>query len=130
MLSNHLILLHSLLLLPSIFPSTRVFSNESILHPSQKLPRAQPVKALSGQSPGPCWMDPHCPLPSPGDHRGGTGLRGPEMGVSACGGELPADARSTSESWRQGQGCPWLLQLPTWQGWCPDKPTTQQTKVR
>ena len=32
MLSNHLILCPSLLLLPSIFPSTRVFSNESALH--------------------------------------------------------------------------------------------------
>ena len=31
MLSKHLILCHSLLLLPSIFPSTRVFSNESVL---------------------------------------------------------------------------------------------------
>ena len=30
--SNHLILCHPLLLLPSIFPSTRVFSNESNLH--------------------------------------------------------------------------------------------------
>ena len=29
---NHLILCHPLLLLPSIFPSTRVFSNESLLH--------------------------------------------------------------------------------------------------
>ena len=32
MLSNHLILCHSLLLPPSIFPSIRVFSNESGLH--------------------------------------------------------------------------------------------------
>ena len=32
MLSNHLIVCCSLLLLPSIFPSTRVFSNESALH--------------------------------------------------------------------------------------------------
>ena len=32
MLSNHLILSHPLLLLPSIFPSIRVFSNESVLH--------------------------------------------------------------------------------------------------
>ena len=32
MLSNHLILCHALLLLPSIFPSIRVFSNESALH--------------------------------------------------------------------------------------------------
>ena len=30
--SNHLILCHSLLLLPSIFPSIRFFSNESALH--------------------------------------------------------------------------------------------------
>ena len=30
--SNHLILYHSLLLLPSIFPSINVFSNESALH--------------------------------------------------------------------------------------------------
>ena len=30
--SNHLILCHSLLLLPSIFPSIRVFSNKSALH--------------------------------------------------------------------------------------------------
>ena len=29
--SNHLILCHPLLLLPSIFPSSRVFSNESVL---------------------------------------------------------------------------------------------------
>ena len=32
MLYNHLILFHPLLLLPSIFPSIRVFSNESALH--------------------------------------------------------------------------------------------------
>ena len=32
MLSNHLILCLSLLLLPSIFPRVRVFSNESVLH--------------------------------------------------------------------------------------------------
>ena len=30
--SNHLILYHPLLLLPSFIPSTRVFSNESVLH--------------------------------------------------------------------------------------------------
>ena len=30
--SNHLIFCHHLLLLPSIFPSMRVFSNESVLH--------------------------------------------------------------------------------------------------
>ena len=30
--SNHLILCHSFLLPPSIFPSIRVFSNESVLH--------------------------------------------------------------------------------------------------
>ena len=32
MLSNHLILCRPLLFLPSIFPSIRVFSNESVLH--------------------------------------------------------------------------------------------------
>ena len=32
MASNHLILCHALLLLPSIFPNIRVFSNESALH--------------------------------------------------------------------------------------------------
>ena len=32
MLPNHLILFGSLLFLPSIFPSIRVFSNESVLH--------------------------------------------------------------------------------------------------
>ena len=32
MLSNHLILCHTLLLLPSIFPSIRIFSSESALH--------------------------------------------------------------------------------------------------
>ena len=32
MTSNHLILCHPLLLLPSVFPSIRVFSNESTLH--------------------------------------------------------------------------------------------------
>ena len=31
LLSNHLILCHSLLLLPSIFPSIRIFSDESVL---------------------------------------------------------------------------------------------------
>ena len=32
MLSNHLVLCHPLLLLPSIFPSNRVFSNQSVLY--------------------------------------------------------------------------------------------------
>ena len=32
MTSNHLILYHPLLLLPSVFLSIRVFSNESVLH--------------------------------------------------------------------------------------------------
>ena len=32
MLSNHLILCHPFLLLPSIFPGIKVFSNESALH--------------------------------------------------------------------------------------------------
>ena len=32
MLSNHLILCHPLLLLPSVFPNIRVFSNDSAFH--------------------------------------------------------------------------------------------------
>ena len=42
--SNHLILCHLLLLLPSIFPSIRIFSNESALHirwPKYKTPLLQ-----------------------------------------------------------------------------------------
>ena len=30
--SNHLLLCHSRLLLPSVFPSIKVFSNQSVLH--------------------------------------------------------------------------------------------------
>ena len=36
--SNHLILCRPLLLLPSIFPSVRVFSNESVLQPTMSQP--------------------------------------------------------------------------------------------
>ena len=36
--SNHLILCRPLLLLPSIFPSIRVFSNESVLQPTMSQP--------------------------------------------------------------------------------------------
>ena len=35
--SNHLILCHNLLLLPSVFPSIRVFSSESALHQVAKI---------------------------------------------------------------------------------------------
>ena len=37
MLSNHLVLCDPLLLLPSILPSIRVFSNESVLHQVTKV---------------------------------------------------------------------------------------------
>ena len=37
MASSHLILCHPLLLLPSIFPSIRVFSSESTLHQVAKV---------------------------------------------------------------------------------------------
>ena len=40
--SNHLILWHPLLLLPSIFPSIRVFSNESSSHEVAKVLEFQP----------------------------------------------------------------------------------------
>ena len=39
---NHLILCRSLCLLPSIFPSIRVFSNESLLHIRYKSTEASP----------------------------------------------------------------------------------------
>ena len=39
--SNHLILCHPFLLLPSIFPSIRVFSNESALHQVAKISELQ-----------------------------------------------------------------------------------------
>ena len=37
MLYNHLILCHSLLLLPSVFPCIRVFSNESVASGGQRI---------------------------------------------------------------------------------------------
>ena len=43
--SNHLILCHPLLLPPSIFPSIRVFSNESVLHSG-----GQSIRALASTS--------------------------------------------------------------------------------
>ena len=49
--SNHLILCHPLLLLPSIFPSIRTFSNESALHmwwPKYCRFNISPSKAYSG----------------------------------------------------------------------------------
>ena len=53
MFSNHLILCHSLLLLLSIFPSTRIFFNESALH--IKWPKYWSFRARSP-----------CPSPTPG----------------------------------------------------------------
>ena len=52
--SNHLILCHCLLLLPSIFPSIRVFSKESVLHiGGQSLGASSSVlpKHIQGRSP-------------------------------------------------------------------------------
>ena len=76
--SNHFILCRPLLLLPSIFPSIRVFSNESALrvretfYPSSKLPHS------SGEdAPGGCqsWMwevsAPHSPVCSRARNPGG-----------------------------------------------------------
>ena len=50
--SNHLILCHPLLLLPSIFPSIRAFSNESALHmrwPKYCSFNISPSKVYSGR---------------------------------------------------------------------------------
>ena len=46
--SNHLILCCPLLLLPSIFPSIRVFTNESVLHIRPKYWRISPSNEYSG----------------------------------------------------------------------------------
>ena len=61
--SNHLILCHPLLLPPSIFPSIRVFSNESVLH--IRWPQYWSFNfniSLSNEDPGPIsfrtdWLD-------------------------------------------------------------------------
>ena len=50
--SNHLVLCHPLLFLPSIFPSIRVFSNESVLHirwPKYRNFSISPSNEYSGQ---------------------------------------------------------------------------------
>ena len=64
MLSNHLILWHSLLLLPSIFPSVRVFGNESFLcirWPKYCSLRISPSNEYSGLiSFRMDWLDPPC----------------------------------------------------------------------
>ena len=72
MLSNHFILCHPLLLLPSIFPSIRVFSNESplcIRRPKycyatslQSCPTLQPHRRQPTRLP--------CPWDSPGKNTG------------------------------------------------------------
>ena len=75
--SNHLILCHPLLLPPSIFPSIRVFSDESVLHirwpkdwsfsfsiSSVQLSRS--VLSDSLRPHGPQHSRPPCPSPTPG----------------------------------------------------------------
>ena len=52
MSSNHLILHRPLLLLPSIFPSIRVFSNESTLHEVGKVLEFQLQHRPSNEHPG------------------------------------------------------------------------------
>ena len=47
MLSNHLIIWHPLFLLPSIFPTIRVFSSESFLHISWPKPPGASASVLS-----------------------------------------------------------------------------------
>ena len=50
MLSNHLIFCHPLLLLPSIFPSTEVFSNESALHTDESNMEEKKMAALGSEN--------------------------------------------------------------------------------
>ena len=52
--SNHLILCRSFLLLSSIFPSTRVFSNESALHRASRI--AESVKNLPAMQDTQVWF--------------------------------------------------------------------------
>ena len=63
MSSNHLILRHPLLLLPSILPSVRVFSNESVLHirwPTIGVPDSTSALPVNNQDWFPlgwtCWI--------------------------------------------------------------------------
>ena len=69
MLSNHLILCCPLLFLPSIFPSIKVFSNESVLH--SRWPKYWNFSiSLSNKYSGLIsfridWLDPCCPRDSP-----------------------------------------------------------------
>ena len=81
MTSNHLILCHPLLLLPSLFPSIRLFSNELALpirwpkywnfsfsiHPSNESVQFSPVIQLCLHAlHGPKHARPPCPSPTPG----------------------------------------------------------------
>ena len=50
--SNHFVLCHPLLFLPSIFPRIRVFSNESALHQVAKISEFQLQQCLSSEHPG------------------------------------------------------------------------------
>ena len=55
--STHLILCHPLLLLPSIFPSIRVFSNESVLHITwQSIGASASVPPMNIQDWFPLWL--------------------------------------------------------------------------
>ena len=51
--TNYLILCHPLLLLPSVFPSTRAFSNESVLRTHPSYPSSSQIFIRFLPSPGP-----------------------------------------------------------------------------
>ena len=58
MLCNHLILCYLLLLLPSIFPSIRVFSNEAALHIKWTVSASVSAPSMNIQGRFPFgWMD-------------------------------------------------------------------------
>ena len=65
--TNYLFLCHPLFLLPSIFPSIRVFSNESVLHISP-VQFSYSVMSDSLQPQEPQQARPPCPSPTPGVH--------------------------------------------------------------
>lgn len=84
--------------------------------------RAEPWPLLDG---------PALPAASPGDHRGGTGPWGPEMGSVLAGG---GHCQQTLGAWVRAGGRDRAAHGPSscphGRGGRPDEPTTQQTRVR
>ena len=150
--SNHLTLCHPLLLLPSIFPSIKVFSNELILH-IRHIPRSESEScsemsnSLQPHGPYSPWnspsqntgMDSFCPLqgiylPSPGNESRSLTLQADSLPAEPPG--KPKNTGVGSLSLPQGiflnqelnQGllhCRWILYELIYQG----SPYTQRKTI-